>query len=335
MTRTSMGLTAVLLMLCAGWLDFVAPARLVAQTPGFALVATIPGAADLVEVSDGRAYITSVRTLTVFDVTDAADPKRGGSYEFPEKIWGFQVVDTLVYAAVDFFGLAVLDASDIAAPSLRASVATPGQAKGVAVFETTALVADHVEGVNLVDLSNPTEPVILGGFYLDGYARDVTASGRLAYAVDAPTGVYVFDLSASDPLEPIGTVQSATAPSSVEVPPVSSGETTDLVCMVGGGLLQVYDVSSPEAPGKTAELRTPGGRPRRVTLRGHLAYVADGPAGVQVVDLSTPSEPTIVSSYATPRPARDVAVTASHLFVAVGEEEGDEDGAVLILQLSP
>ena len=335
MTRTSMGLRAVLLMLCAGWVDFVAPARLVAQTPGLALVATIPGAADLVEVSDGRAYITSERTLTVFDVTDAADPKRGGSYGFPEKIWGFQVVDTLVYAAVDFFGLAVLDASDIAALSLRASVATPGQAKGVAVFETTALVADHVEGVDLVDLSNPTMPVTLGGFYLDGYARDVTASGRLAYAVDAPTGVYVFDLSASDPLQPIGTVQSATAPSSVEVPPVSSGETTDLVCMVGGGLLQVYDVSSPEAPVKTAELRTPGGRPRRVTLRGRLAYVADGPAGVQVIDLSTPSEPTIVSSYATPRPARDVAVTASHVFVAVGEEEGDEDGAVLILQLSP
>ena len=119
------------------------------------------------------------------------------------------------------------------------------------------------------------------------------------------------------------------------MPPVSSGETTDLVCMVGGGLLQVYDVSSPEAPVKTAELRTPGGRPRRVTLRGRLAYVADGPAGVQVIDLSTPSEPTIVSSYATPRPARDVAVTASHVFVAVGEEEGDEDGAVLILQLSP
>lgn len=334
MTDRSRRVVVTLITLCAGWVSVKGPA-LTAQTPRFSLVSTIRGAADLIEVADSRAYVSAEQTLTVFDVSDPAAPRRGGSYTFPEKIWGYQVVGSVVYAAVDFFGLGVVDVSDMAAPRLLASHATPGQAKGVAVFGARALVADHVEGVDLIDLSSPTEPVAVGSFYLDGYARDVTAFGPLAYAVDAPTGVYVFDLSSSDPLEPIGTVQSATAPSSIEVPSAAGDERPDVVCMVGGGVLQVFDVSNPAEPVKVAELRMPSGRPRRVTMFGQLAYVADGPAGVHVVDLSTPSEPAIVDTYATSSPARDVAVTDSHIFVAVGEHEGDEAGGVVILKWTP
>ena len=323
-----------LIALCAGWVSAWGGA-VTAQTQRFSVVSTIRGAADLIEVADGRAYVSAEQTLTVFDVSDPAAPRRGGSYTFPEKIWGYQVEGAGVYAAVDFFGLGVVDVANMAAPRLLASHATPGQAKGVAVFGAKALVADHVEGVDLIDLSTPTEPVAVGSFYLDGYARDVTAFGPLAYAVDAPTGVYVFDLSSSDPLNPIGTVQSATAPSSVEVPSMAADERPDVVCMVGGGFLQVFDVSDPAVPVKVAELRTPSGRPRRVAIVGRLAYVADGPAGVHVVDLTTPSEPTIVDTYATSSPARDVAVSASHIFVAVGEHEGDDAGGVVILKWTP
>ena len=73
--------------------------------------------------------------------------------------------------------------------------------------------------------------------------------------------------------------------------------------------------------------RTPGGA-RRVSLKDKLAYVADGREGLQVVDLSTPSAPRIVASYKTARPARDVAVADSLVFVSVGNE-------VLILRQTP
>ena len=302
------------------------------QPSAYTLVSTIHGASDLVEVADGRMYVTAEQTLTVFDISDPESPQRAGSYTFPEKIWGFEVVDSLIYAAVDFFGLGVLDVTNADAPTLRASFKTPGQAKGVGVYGTKALVADHVEGVDLIDLSNPAEPSLFGSFYLDGYARDVAAFGRLAFAVDAPTGVYVFDLSAANPLEPISTVQSATAPSSVEAPAASGPDGPEVICMVGGGFLQVYDVSNPLAPERIAEFPTPGGRPRRVTVRGRFAYVADGHAGLQVVDLATPSAPVIVGAYATESPARDVAVSDTHVFVVVGEQEGDEEGGVLVLR---
>jgi hypothetical protein len=49
--------------------------------------------------------------------------------------------------------------------------------------------------------------------------------------------------------------------------------------------------------------------------------VADGPAGLQVVDLSTPSQPAIFGSYKTASPARAVAVAGSLVFVIVASGE--------------
>ncbi|PYR37390.1 MAG: hypothetical protein DMF90_07050, partial [Acidobacteria bacterium] len=153
------------------------------------------------------------------------------------------MVGSLVYLAADFFGLGIVEVDSAGTPTLRGSVKTPGQAKNVAVIGTKALVADHMSGVDHIDVSNAAKPVTLGSFFLDGYARDVVSAGSLAYAVDAPTGLYIFDLSKSGPLEAVTTVQSASAPGSIVLadPPSAPGPT--LALLVGGGSLQVYDVS--------------------------------------------------------------------------------------------
>ncbi len=45
-----------------------------------------------------------------------------------------------------------------------------------------------------------------------------------------------------------------------------------------------------------------------VTIVGDMAYVADGSSGLQVIDITTPSEPVIIGSVDTPGPARGVAI---------------------------
>ena len=178
-------------------------------------------------------------------------------------------------------------------------------------------------------MSNPTKPVHVESVFLEGYPTDVVTSGSLAYAADRPTGFYVLDLSKPRPLEPVSMLQSAIAGNTsaqIEVLQVSAQGPT-LAILVASGALQPFDVSNPVAPVKLPPYRTPGGA-RRVSLKGRLAYVADGGEGLQVVDLSTPSAPRIVGSYKTAGPARDVAVADSLVFVVVGNE-------VLILQQSP
>ena len=304
-----------------------------AQTIGFEVIGAIPGAADLIEVRGALVYVAAETTFTIHDVSDPGAPVQLGSYDFLEKIWDFHVEGSLVYAAADFFGLGILDVSNPAAPTLRGSLKTPGQAKGVALAGRRAVVADHMSGMDLVDLSDLSAPALIGSFYTDGYARDVATIGTMAYAVDAPTGVYLFELAGSDPLEPVSTDQSARAPSSVEAPAGTGDATSAFICLVGGGLLQVYDVSDPSAPVRSATLATPGGRPIRVTVAGTRAYVADGPAGLQVVDVSTLSAPRIIGAHQAPGRALDVAVGDGLVFVVTGD--GEEHREVLILRETP
>jgi hypothetical protein len=310
-----------------GLIAVMATVRVDAQTLNFTLLGSIAGPADMVKVQGGYAYVAAGKTLTVVDISNPAEPKRGGAYTFPELILGFRVAGSSVYVAADLFGFGILDVSNAAAPTLRGSLKTPGQAENVAVSGTTALVADHVSGLDILDVSNPAKPVQAGSVFLEGLATDVVTSGSLAYAADRPTGFYILDLSKPRPLEPTS-LQSAISPFSAQLEVLqASAQGPTLAVLVANGSLQMYDVSNPAAPIKIPAYRTPGGA-RRVSLQGRLAYVADGREGLQVVDLSTPSKPRIVGAYKTASPARDVAVADSLILVVAGSE-------VLILRQAP
>ena len=302
------------LLLGLGWLLLGAPAAAGAQGLAFEEVALLPGPADLVEASGGRAYVAADRTLTVYDLSDLSAPRRGGSYTFPEKIWGFVVRDELVYVAADFFGLGIVDVSDPETPRLLGSVKTPGQVKDVDVSGDRAVLADHMSGVDLVDISNLSEPLALGSVYLDGYSRDVATAGPLAYAVDDPSGFYVLDLADTDSWEPAVALQSADGPRMVEVTDTATG---GLAVLLGHGTLQVYDLSPPAEPVHRATYATPGGA-LRVALDGPLAYVADGLQGVLVIDLTAPDAPRVAGSHQPAQPVRDVAVSGDLVVLAVG-----------------
>jgi hypothetical protein len=92
-------------------------------------------------------YAALGRTLTVFDLTNPAAPRKVGAHTVPDKIGGVTEAGGMVYAAVDKYGLAFIDASGPAGLALRGSFKTPGQAKSVALVGTTALVADQCPAV--------------------------------------------------------------------------------------------------------------------------------------------------------------------------------------------
>jgi hypothetical protein len=301
-----------------------------AQTVSFTPVSSIPGPAELIRTERGYLYVAAARTISIFDVSDPLTPKRVGAYTFPLQIWGFRAAGSLLYVAADVFGLGILDVSNPASPTLLGSFKTPGQAKNVAVSGTTVLVTDHISGLDVIDVSNPTKPVFVGSLFVEGFATDVVTSGRVAYVGDRPTGFYVFDLSKPPPLEPLSALQSALGSTrQLEVlQTLSQGPTFAVRMIFGptGGWLQLYDVSNPEAPVHATTYRTPGGEGwqgggGRLSVKGTLAYVADGKEGLQVVDLSMPSAPRTVGSYKTAAVARDVAVADSLVFVVVGNQE--------------
>ena len=336
MSRLSTTLSGLVGLLCYGWIGTFSATSLYAQTLSFEEVGSITGAADIVELQGEYAYIAAGHTFTIYDLSNPSAPVRRGAYTFPEQIWGFKLTESRAYVGANFFGMGILDISNPASPTLIGSFKSPGQVKIGALFETTVALIDHMEGVVFVDLSDETAPSQIGTFFLEGYARDVVTLGSMAYAVDSPTGLYVFDLSGPGPWEPVGVLHAPSPPQrSTEVFDLSGGQGRRILCGVGGGALQVYDVTDPVTPVKVAAFDTPG-RAQGVAINRNLAYVADGQAGLQVIDLSTPSAPRVVGGFDTARPARDVAARDSLVLVAVGDGGSvGEDREVLILLQRP
>ena len=310
----------------AACLTLVVACYAAAQPVTLRQIGSIKVPADTVEIRGSHAYVAGGRTLTVLDLSDPASPKKVGAYTFPEQIWSFRIVGSYAYVAANFFGLGILDISSPASPTLRASFKTPGQAKGVALVGTTAFVVDHMTGVDVIDLTSLDKPVGRGSFFVDGYARDVAASSRFAFAIDAPTGLYALDPSRPGPPEAIGQLQSAATPQAIEV--MERGGRT-IACVVGGGALQLYDVTDPAQPTHLTSFKTSSGRPARIALDGGRAYVADGREGLQILDLTNPASPAIVGAFKTTAAARDVALGGGLVLVAIGLGEGNEEVIVL------
>jgi hypothetical protein len=82
--------------------------------------------------------------------------------------------------------------------------------------------------------------------------------------------------------------------------------------------LVVLDVSNPERPDSAAIVATVGASYGDLVVRGGYAYVTRNTQGLQIYDVSNPSEPVMVGSYDTPGFAKDVAVSGDYAYVADG-----------------
>ena len=83
-------------------------------------------------------------------------------------------------------------------------------------------------------------------------------------------------------------------------------------------MLQVVDLSNLAVPRKRGTVDLPGDEVHQVVARDRLAFVANGSAGVAVVELGNPDAPQRAFTRPTVGPARGVALTDRWLLVAAG-----------------
>ncbi|MDO9026621.1 MAG: hypothetical protein Q7U87_01935, partial [bacterium] len=90
---------------------------------------------------------------------------------------------------------------------------------------------------------------------------------------------------------------------------------SDYSLISSGKMLIAVNVTTPASPAKSGEILLPevilG-----MAVSGTHAYVADGSAGLRVIDLSDPTSLTEVGSLNSPGPANRVAVAGSYAYVA-------------------
>ncbi len=138
--RASVSVVTVACVTLAGVLAPTASAQRVTLEP----VGVIPGPAEHVRAQGNYLYVSHHTSFTVWDLSNPAAPRKMGSTELPEEIWGFRVRGDRAYIGANFFGVGILDISDPAAPTLLGSHKTLGQTKIGAVYEKHDVLIDHM-----------------------------------------------------------------------------------------------------------------------------------------------------------------------------------------------
>ena len=298
-----------------------------------------------VAVSGNYAYVASQEAVSVFDISNAANPIQVAVIDTTGSAEGVAVSGDKLYVADWSAGLRVIDISNPLSPVETAVVDTPGYAYGVAVAGGYVYVADHAAGLRVFDETSLAE---VDSYDTAGYAWDVAVSGGYVFIADGFGGLVVLneaDLSvaatcaATDRILDVAVAGDfaylADGTAGLKVFRISTltcayGELSttgkafgvavdgDFVYLAAGTAgLQVIDVRDPSNPFQADSCDTPG-RAYAVVVSGDVAYVADEAGGFIAVDVEGAPTPTLVSQVETAGNAEGVAVPDEIAYVADG-----------------
>jgi formylglycine-generating enzyme required for sulfatase activity len=251
------------------------------DTPGHCLDVTVSGS---------YAYIADVHAgIRIVDISNPEEPLEVGRCETPDWAFDVAVSGNYAYVADRQSGLRVQNVSVPSAPYEVGFYNTPGESYAVAVSGSLAYIADGPSGLRIVDVSNSSLPVEIGFLDTPGWATDVAIAGNLVYIADSTGGLRIIDVTNPSAPEEVSVYDAA---GSIRHVLVRDG----YVYMTAGNSghrdatgLHILNVSDSEQPTIEGFYQTPGNA-RAIALSGNYAYVSDGWAGVQIIDISDPSQ---------------------------------------------
>jgi hypothetical protein len=187
-----------------------------------------------------------------------------------------------------------------------------GAASDVAVFAGHAFVACGPAGVAVLDVTDPRVPRAVVGVDTSGGATRLHRSGDLLAVADGAAGVLLLDVSS--PGQPV--VAGRWLGQGYVRHVLVSGE---LVYVAAGrqGVVVLRHVQDRLEP--VGRYDTPG-QARALARAGDNLFVADGPGGLVVLQVSDPAQPELIGQFPLADMARDVAVSRTVVYVANGDD---------------
>lgn len=291
--------------------------------------------------------------LLIFDVGNPRDPLLLSSLKTPGRGLDVALSGRFAFLADYEKGLRVIDIADAEKPLSVASLELDGPVYKVAVAGDQAYLADPLNGLYVADISRPDRPVLLGHLGSASGIFAVQASDGLVYATDKKDRFLVID--ASDPLSPhiIGAVRMPSQAANFKVQ-----GTRAYVADGNGGFLLIAldDPAAPAIIGrvcagndrgvavaggkaylagnrsglKIVDLQSMGhslqavgsletdGHAGALFSEGERLFLADGPAGLKIIDLADPARPELLGVLKTEGMVNDVKVRGGLAYLADG-----------------
>lgn len=309
----------------------------------------LPGPGQDLFVTEGLAYLAlGTHGLLIVDVRNPSAPTVRSRLAQAGTVQSVFVVGVTVYLATGASGLQIVDASDSARPVVRGS-AGAFNARDVFVSGVYAYVADSGGLLRTIDVRNPAQPVPQASYPAqEVYAVSVVGtraymlartgtgrSGEATYGLVvgtvplAPGGALPTPGAANTCVQPHGSfVYTCDGVYSIQQNPdqpvwvgmygtdgamqhagITAAGATLYVALAG---FQIYDLSNPASPVLRGAAISPG-FVKQTERAGNLLYVADLFNGWQIVDVTDPTRPRLVSW--DPFYASDVQVAGNRAYL--------------------
>ena len=254
-------------------------------------------------VADHYAYVADGDGLSIIDISEPLTPTQTAYYSMTGGIVDVAVNGNVAYATAREGGLHAVNIANPADPHQVGYYESLVSPSSVAVDGVFAYVTEDdpygggPRGLRIVNVSDPAHPFRVGVVDMPGRARDVAMAGPYAYIADDNAGLRVVNaLYATSPEKLVRWLRGAGA---------RRGRVRKLRLRgrrVGG--LRVIKVKGPADPSEVGAYDTPGNA-QDVAVRGSMAYVADGSAGLRLISVAIdPPDRGRLSRYAGRRPGR-------------------------------
>ncbi len=231
----------------------------------------------------GLAYLTpGPGTALILDFSDPSNPVVVGNLVTDGDFRDLDFQGDVMYIADGRNGLVSADVSDPAEPSVLGSWWEASYPSGVAVDDRAAFIADGVFGLHVLDVHDPLHPVVISRLPMIDPPDNLDVAGEYAIGWDSQTGIDVIDVAALGQPERVA---------HLDVPASGLAVAGDVAYVVRSAQFTSIDLSDPRHPMVLGGCAIPEYAGYDVCAHGGLAYVANGDAGLVIVDVSDPANP--------------------------------------------
>ena len=258
--------------------------------------------------------------LSILNISDPKNPSL--IKNFSEGVRGYSTKmakkDNILYIAASGFGVTVVDVADPNTPEVTGSNLNVKPAKNFHIMGDYLITAVSELGFKFSSIENPAYPDIRGVTHTDGYTKAITttANNSKLFAVTGEMGLSLYDISVLDDgygIYPL--LSTIDLPGYAESVVLNEDKQVAFIACGGAGI-QVVDYADPTNLKVIGGYECPG-HAKALVYENNKLYVAA--SGMQVYDVSTPSDPKVLGIVDTDY-AVGIAIDAQYIYLADKEE---------------
>lgn len=258
--------------------------------------------------------------LSIFDISNPLMPQLLSNVPAEDAGFsgvGLEVVDGRVLIADYQFGTRIIDCTDPTSPQFMGFYDTGDDTWDVTFHDGLAYVVSKNRGLQVLDVSSPKLQPTIAQHKTPGWVYDVDIADDTLYVVDGNTSTRRFGtglqiLDVSNPQSPvqIGNVPGPEYPLSMLAVRFHDGLT--YLCNGQSGL-SIVDVQDPATPAQLGSIT--GITATDVLLNENHAYITT-PDGLEIADVSVPSQPAIIATIELQSPVNSIAIEGNTAYLA-------------------